>query len=89
MTLVDYGQIKVTNGQQGSRSNSTKLYTIPGAPCRAAANGKKPKSTYRYRKPRTVCPYSASCFTCPLPDCRMGSIAVNKLPEGFVFRFDD
>lgn len=23
---------------------------------RAAANGKKPKSTYRYRKPRTVCP---------------------------------
>ena len=32
MTLVDYGQIKVTNGQQGSRSNSTKLYTIPGAP---------------------------------------------------------
>ena len=33
MTLVDYGQIKVTNGQQGSRSNSTKLYTIPGAPC--------------------------------------------------------
>ena len=53
------------------------------------ANGKKPKSTYRYRKPRTVCPYSASCFTCPLPDCRMGGIAVNKLPEGFVFRFDD
>ena len=39
MTLVDYGQIKVTNGQQGSRSNSTKLYTIPGAPCRAAASG--------------------------------------------------
>ena len=39
MTLVDYGQIKVTNGQQGSRSNSTKLYTIPGEPCRAPANG--------------------------------------------------
>lgn len=39
MTLVDYGQIKVTDGQQGSRSNSTKLYTIPGTPCRAAANG--------------------------------------------------
>ena len=39
MTLVDYGQIKVTDGQQGSRSNSTKLYTIPGAPCRAAASG--------------------------------------------------
>lgn len=39
MTLVDYGQVKVTNGQQGSRSNSTKLYTIPGEPCRAPANG--------------------------------------------------
>ena len=39
MTLVDFGQVKVTGGQQGSRSNSTKLYTIPGAPCRAAANG--------------------------------------------------
>ena len=36
---VDYGQVKVTNGQQGSRSNSTKLYTIPGEPCRAPANG--------------------------------------------------
>ena len=39
MTLVDYGQVKVTNGQQGSRSNSTRLYTIPGEPCRAPANG--------------------------------------------------
>ena len=29
----------MTNGQQGSRSNSTKLYTIPGEPCRAPANG--------------------------------------------------
>jgi len=38
-TLVDYGQVKVTNGQQGSRSNSTQLYTIPGEPCRAPANG--------------------------------------------------
>ena len=39
MKLVDYGQVKVTNGQQGSRSNSTKLYTIPGEPCRAPASG--------------------------------------------------
>ena len=39
MTLVDFGQVKVINGQQGSRANSTKLYTIPGEPCRAPANG--------------------------------------------------
>ena len=39
MTLVDFGQTKVTGGKQGSKSNSTKLYTIPGAPCRAPANG--------------------------------------------------
>ena len=38
-TLVDYGQVKVTKGQQGSRSNSTQLYTIPGEPCRAPADG--------------------------------------------------
>ena len=38
-TLVDFGQVKVVNGQQGSRSNSTQLYTIPGEPCRAPANG--------------------------------------------------
>ena len=38
-TLVDYGQVRVANGRQGSRSNSTKLYTIPGEPCRAPANG--------------------------------------------------
>ena len=35
----DFGQTKVTGGKQGSRSNSTKLYTIPGDPCRAPANG--------------------------------------------------
>lgn len=39
ITLVDFGQIKVTNGKQGSKSNSTKLYTIPGEPCRAPADG--------------------------------------------------
>ena len=38
-TLVDYGQVRVVNGRQGSRSNSTKLYTIPDEPCRAPANG--------------------------------------------------
>ena len=27
------------NGRQGSRSNSVKLYTIPGEPCRAPAKG--------------------------------------------------
>ena len=39
LVLLDFGQIKITNGQQGSKSNSTKLYTIPGEPCRAPANG--------------------------------------------------
>ena len=36
---VDYGQVKVQDGQQGSRSNSTALDTIPGEPCRAPAGG--------------------------------------------------
>ena len=39
MKLVDFGQVKVANGKQGGRSNSTKLYTIPGDPCRAPAAG--------------------------------------------------
>ena len=39
MTLVDFGWTKVTGGKQESKSNSTKLYTIPGDPCRAPANG--------------------------------------------------
>ena len=39
LVLLDFGQIKITNGQQGSKSNSTKLYTIPGDPARAPANG--------------------------------------------------
>ena len=39
LILLNYGQIKVTNGQQGSKSNSTRLYTIPGDPARAPANG--------------------------------------------------
>ena len=36
---VDFGQVRVLNGKQGSRSNSTKLDTIPGEPCRAPAAG--------------------------------------------------
>ena len=57
---------------------------------RAAANGKKPKSTYRYREPCTVCPYCASCFRCPLPDCVIPSRQiVNLLPEGFTYCPDD
>lgn len=39
MKLVDFGQVKVVNGKQGGRSNSTKLYTIPGDPCRTPAAG--------------------------------------------------
>ncbi len=39
MTLVNFGQVKVINGKQGSKSNSTKLYTIPGDPVRAPAAG--------------------------------------------------
>ena len=39
MTLVDFGQVKVVNGKQGSKSNSTRLYTIPGEPVRAPAAG--------------------------------------------------
>lgn len=39
LTLVSFGQTKVVDGTQGSRSNSTKLYTVPGDPCRAPANG--------------------------------------------------
>ena len=57
---------------------------------RAAANGKKPKSTYRYREPCTVCASCASCFRCPLPDCVIPSRQiVNLLPEGFTYRPDD
>ena len=39
LVLLNFGQVKVTDGQQGSRSNSTRLYTIPGEPARAPANG--------------------------------------------------
>ena len=39
MTLVDYGQVKVVDGEPGSRSNSTRLYTIPGEAARAPAAG--------------------------------------------------
>lgn len=39
MKLVDFGQVKSTGGKQGSRSNSTRLYTIPGESCRAPAAG--------------------------------------------------
>ena len=39
MKLVDFGQVKAVNGKQGSKSNSTRLYTIPGDSCRAPAAG--------------------------------------------------
>lgn len=30
-----------------------------------------------------VCPYSPSCFTCPLEDCQVTGKDVNLLPVGF------
>ena len=37
-----------------------------------------------------VCPYCASCFDCPFPDCIIPSCQiVNLLPDGFVYRPDD
>lgn len=59
MTLVDFGQTKVTDGKQGSKSNSTKLYTIPGDPCRAprqrrrgAGPEPRPHRQHRRHRPR-------------------------------------
>lgn len=40
VVLVDYGQVKAVDGVPGGRSNSTKLYAIPGDPVRAPADGK-------------------------------------------------
>ena len=37
--LLDYGQTKVMGGARASQSNSTLLYTIPGDPVRAPADG--------------------------------------------------
>lgn len=39
LILVDYGQVKQVDGVAGSRSNSTLLYTLPGAAVRAPAAG--------------------------------------------------
>jgi septal ring factor EnvC (AmiA/AmiB activator) len=39
LILVDYGQVKQVDGVAGSRSNSTLLYTLPGASVRAPAAG--------------------------------------------------
>ena len=53
---------------------------------RAARSPKK----HRKNTSTATCPYSASCFTCPLPDCVIPAFQiVNLLPEGFVYRFDD
>ena len=37
--LLDYGQTKVMDGARAAQSNSTLLYTIPGDPVRAPADG--------------------------------------------------
>ena len=37
--LLDYGQTKVMGGARAGQSNSTLLYTIPGDPVRAPADG--------------------------------------------------
>ena len=37
--LVDYGQTRIIEGARASQANSTLLYTIPGDPARAAADG--------------------------------------------------
>ena len=51
---------------------------------RAIQRSKKVKRTVSKPSQRGVCPYSKSCFTCPLEDCRVGSNKdVNLLPVGF------
>lgn len=40
LVLVEYGQMKSVNGKKTGRSNSTKLYTVPGDPVFAPANGR-------------------------------------------------
>ena len=37
-------------------------------PAKAHRPHRAPKKARR-KTPRDVCPYSPSCFTCPLPDC--------------------
>ena len=53
---------------------------------RAARSPKKPRKNANM----TTCPYSESCFLCPLPDCVIPSCqVVNLLPTDFVYKFDD
>lgn len=40
----------------------------------------------RERRAETVpCPYSSSCFTCPMGDCIMGGANWNLLPVGYEY----
>ncbi len=39
MTLVDFGQVKVTTASRAAAPTPPRLYTIPGAPCRAPPDG--------------------------------------------------
>ena len=62
MKLVDFGQVKVVDGKQGSKSNSTKLYTIPGDSLPRPGGGRcgagpepGPDRQHRGHRPRLRC----------------------------------
>ena len=49
-----------------------------------SATLKKARQNTPKQRKGGVCPYSPSCFTCPLEDCRVGvNKDVNLLPVGF------
>ena len=97
MTLVDFGQTKVTGGKQGSRSNSTKLYTIPGDPLprpgqrrRGAGPEPRPHRQHRRHRPRlrdAQLPLRAGCSLGERGPERGAGQAVGALGEDLTMDF--
>lgn len=68
----------------GVREIAKMLHKSPSTVSTGLKRVRRPKKE-RAAQCGTICQYSATCFTCPLPDCRIDCrhVDVNLVPVGF------
>jgi len=83
MTDIQREYVTLYEKGYGVREIARMLGKSPSVVCSGIKRAYQPK---KERKGKThVCRYSASCFTCPLPECRSSASDeyINLLPIGF------
>lgn len=80
MTPIQQEYVTLYEKGYGVREIARMLGKAPSVVSSGIKRAHQPKKT---RVKSITCPYSSSCFTCPLADCTQSSENVNLLPPQF------